>query len=339
MRTFGLAASIVALLSSGAIAADVYNPGSAKDGAGFSGPVAVNWTGLYIGGSVGYGNANHELSLHDYFKDFCALRAQAEDPEFNAFEDNIDLDAAEDVHPHLDNIISGATPVGPKPARSATLKNVKSLDAGITGTDCESVTHPALTDPLKKNPAVTVSGDSREIASIDGVNSSGLVGDGRIGFDVARGRFLFGVFGSYGFNQMETDASIAGLGSASIEKGEEWSAGARAGILVNPRTLAYILAAYTQTDYEFGIAGGGSSSSREITFDGVTVGGGVEFAVTNNVFLGIEGTHTFYGKETIFDEYDADNNRGLRLDDEIGETKVMGTLKIKLNTGLGGVID
>lgn len=324
MKKIGLAAAVVALMSSGALGADVYNPGSTKDGAGFSGPVAVNWTGIYIGGSVGYGNANHELSLHDFFKDFCAYKTQADDPDFDPFEDSIDAPSG--------------FPGDGLPARSATFENVKKLVPGVTGTDCDTASHPFLAPP-NLNPATTVNGGSREIASIDGISSSGLVGDGRIGFDVARGRFLFGVFGSYGFNQMETDASIAGLGTASIEKGEEWSAGARAGILVNPRTLAYILAAYTQTDYEFGIAGPGGSESREITFDGVTVGGGVEFAVTNNVFLGIEGTHTFYGKETIFSEYNAESNTGLRLDDEIGETKVMGTLKIKLNTGLGGVID
>src|SRR3989304_3690739 len=71
MKAFGLAASIVALMSSGAIAADAHDKGSTKDGGDSSGPVVVNWTGLYIGGSVGYGNANHNLSLHDFWKDYC----------------------------------------------------------------------------------------------------------------------------------------------------------------------------------------------------------------------------------------------------------------------------
>jgi opacity protein-like surface antigen len=301
-KTSGIVAGVAILLaSSSAFASDLNGKGSTKDAGIFAAPTTVNWTGLYIGGSVGYGNANHNLSLHDFWKDYCTDNAGDE------------------------GFVEGETD------RRFTLAN-KNERFETAHTRCEDGT-------WRGNDHTTVNGGSHELASIDGINSSGLVGDGRIGFDLQRDRFVGGVFASYGFNQMETEASIAGLGSASIEKGEEWSIGARAGILVNPRTLAYILAAYTQTDYEFGIAAGGSSASREITFDGVTVGAGVEFAVTNNVFFGIEGTHTFYGKETIFSAYDAEDNEGIRLDDEIGETKVMGTLKIKLNTGLGGIID
>jgi outer membrane immunogenic protein len=120
---------------------------------------------------------------------------------------------------------------------------------------------------------------------------------------------------------------LLGTDFTVIEKGDEWSIGARAGLLVNDRTLAYILAAYTQTEYSFG--------DTDITFDGVTVGGGVEFALTQNVFLGVEGTHTFYGEELLGDTNDGNDASGLRAYDEIGETKVMGTLKIKLNSGLG----
>lgn len=294
------ALAAVFLSASALSAADIRdNGGSTKDAGIFAAPTSVNWTGLYIGGSVGYGNANHNLSLHDFWKDYCTDNAG--DADF----------------------VEGETD------RRFTLAN-KNDRFGTEHTRCEDGT-------WRGNDHTTVNGGSNEVASIDGINSSGLVGDARVGFDVARGSFLFGVFGSYGFNNMETEASITGLGTASIEKGEEWSIGGRAGILVNPRTLAYILAAYTQTDYEFGIAGVGGSASREITFDGVTVGAGVEFAVANNVFLGIEGTHTFYGKETIFSAYDAEDNAGIRLDDEIGETKVMGTLKVKLNTIVPGL--
>src|SRR3989304_3867484 len=290
MKAFGLAASIVALMSSGAIAADAHDKGSTKDGGDSSGPVVVNWTGLYIGGSVGHGKAHHNPRLHDFWKDYCTDNAGDE------------------------GFVAGETAF----------------------TKCED-------GDRRQNAHTTVDAGSNEIGHLDGLNTSGLVGDGRIGFDVQRGRFVFGVFGAYGFNNMEADGSgeLSGLGDFSLEKGDEWSVGGRAGILVNPRTLAYIMAAYTQTDYELTLHGSGDEAtrSRETTFSGVTVGGGVEFALTGNVFLGIEGTHTFYGKETIFDEYDAERNVGTRFDDELGETKVLGTLKIKLNTGLGGVID
>jgi opacity protein-like surface antigen len=306
------------LLSSTAFAADI-NGGSLKDGADVFTPKSVNWTGFYIGGSVGYGNSNHDLSVKDYHKEFCD----------DGFDRHGDLQTEPD-----------------KGDRSRTLGNVNSgvfeeaygyLDTPITPyATCEEIAVPGHADTLHK----TVAGGTEEVGHLDGVNAHGLVGDVRLGYDLAYRRFLFGVFGSYGFNQMEADGSrIGSLNNFSLEKGDEWSVGARAGLVVAPRTLAYILAAYTQTDYELtGTLGKGDDAtgfSRETTFDGVTVGGGVEFALTSNIFLGIEGTHTFYGEETIFSAYNPALNSGIRLDDDLSETKVMGTLKIKLNGGTG----
>jgi outer membrane immunogenic protein len=186
---------------------------------------------------------------------------------------------------------------------------------------------------------------NEEFLGLDGISSTGFIGGGRLGFDIARGRFLFGVFGEYNFSNIESELRIVsgadqnGLirDTFTLEKDHEWSVGARAGVLVNPRTLAYVLAAYTQTQYDISGPGvlGNPSLNSEIEMDGVTVGTGVEYALSSNVFLGLEGTYTFYGDETVFD------NRvegfGTTADVETDELKVMGTLKIKLNsdTGLG----
>lgn len=297
MKKTIVAALAAALMSSGAYAADVFGKGSTKDGAGFEGPVAVNWSGIYIGGALGYGNANHELTLQRY----------------NAGTYCFDKDGTSVATAPLD------------PTRPS-------------GGD----TKPLNTDGTCDTDEVLVNPSTRDSASLDGLNTSGLVGDVRLGGDLQRGRFVFGVFGTYGFNDMTSSGNIGDDISFGIEKGDEWSLGARAGLLVNNRTLAYILAAYTQSEFEFGGRIGDESASKTVDFSGITVGGGVEFAVTNNIFLGVEGTHTFYGEETLWDsgtEEGCTVCRGKRLTDEIGETKVMGTLKIKLNTGLGGVID
>lgn len=176
---------------------------------------------------------------------------------------------------------------------------------------------------------------------VNGLDTSGLTGGGQIGFDMARGRFLFGVFGSYDLSSAETTVSLAGTEIKAIEKGDEFSLGARLGYLVAPRTMAYVLAAYTQSEFSFtgagDTAGIPNGKTKDVTFDGLTVGGGVEFALTGNVFLGLEGTHTFYGEETIADFHDNEerSRSGIRATDEIGETRIMGTLKVKLNSGLG----
>lgn len=302
--------ALVAGLGTAAQASDLN--GSLKDGGSTFTPSSVNWTGFYIGGSLGYGHANHELSIQQYNGSYC-------------YDEPTQPTSAYDE----------ATTFGDHYAIPAN-----GICAGSGTDNIDSTTSDVI-----------VPSGSETLERLDGLSSSGLVGDGRIGFDLQRGRFLFGVFGSYGFSNMETETSnvnFATLGSLafdSIEKDHEWSVGARAGVLVNPRTLAYILAAYTQADYTFG----GTDSSgatpvgftHDVTFSGVTVGGGVEFALTQNVFLGVEGTHTFFGKETIADlKTGVDGaDAGQRFIDEIGETKVMGTLKVKLNGGLGGALE
>lgn len=274
--------------------------------------VKVNWSGFYVGGAIGYGNANHDLTLHDYFKDFCY---DDEVVELNPFED--------------ENY--------KRPAREWTLdKKIGNYGLDDVAASCEDLARTRRTPPVTTNAGyVTVPGDSREIASLDGLNSTGVVGDFRLGYDQRMGRFLVGLFGTYGLSNMDADGTNALFGdSFTLERGDDWSVGARAGILVNDSTLLYALAAYTQTEYDLTISDGEASLSQATTFDGITVGGGVEFAVTNNVFLGLEGTHTFYDEETIFDVYDADKNVGTSVNDELGETRIMGTLKIKLNSDL-----
>ncbi len=296
-----------ALVASPAMASDIFGNGSTKDApAGVSTSSPVTWTGLYIGGGIGYGNANHNLTVQDYFKDYCDGRGDT----------TVGFEGGDDVEDTLANLNKG-----------------KASTEDYFRTSCETYKKTEGNPPVAKPTGdVTIPGDSRNIAELDGLNSHGIVGDARIGFDIARGRFLFGIFGSYGLNAMETDGSIAGVGSFSLEKGDEWSIGGRAGIIAGNRTLLYILAAYTATEYDLSVRGGnGFSYDKTTDFDGVTVGGGIEYALTSNVFLGLEYQHTFYGDEKILDIYDAKSNQGLRVIDDLDEDKVMATLKIKLN--------
>lgn len=273
MKLYGAIIAAGVALSSPSMAADVYSQGgSYKDAPieqAFSQP-KVNWTGVYIGGRAGYGNANHELTVEGYDND-------PSDPGAEGYNENF---------------------------------------VGYYGqNDVSSV----------------------ELLNLNGLNSSGFIGGGQIGVDKQMGRFVVGVFGSYDFSNMETTLDLMNnTAQFSLEKEYEWDAGIRAGVLVNSSTLVYALAAYTETEYS--LNGPGVSEAEglddEKKFSGVKVGAGIEYAATNNIFLGLEGTHTFYGEENWFD---ADvGGEGLRVDSELDETKVMGTLKIKLNSGVFG---
>lgn len=311
-----------------ALAADVYNPGSSKDApVSFDAP-KVSWSGLYIGGAIGYGNANHDLTVNDYFKDFCSN--ETTDTDFDPFDDGDREDTLENIGK---NLADSGYPDWLKLAKSRTDCATRNGHVPPTGDANISGDYPVSTD----TGDASVAGDSREVGSLDGLNSTGIVGDIRLGYDQQVNRFIIGIFGSYGLSSMEAEGTNTLFGdSFTLERGDDWSIGARAGVLVNDRTLLYILAAYTQTEYDLSFTQGDETSSKTTTFDGVTVGGGVEFALASNVFLGIEGTHTFYGSETIFDTYDSATNVGQSVEDDLGETKIMGTLKLKLNTGLFG---
>ncbi len=328
-KHFALAAGLAALLSSGAaMGADIN--GSLKDGADiFSAPKEVNWTGFYVGVQGGYGNANHNLSVNDYFNDYCGSNL---DPTTgfsgSAGERRVTVDNFNKAVESLPE--TGLYGVSPA-IKAASIRSDCETQAGST-----ALSIPTATTVVPD----TISGDSREVASIDGINSHGFIGGGRIGFDYARGRLLFGAFADYNFSGMETNASVAGIGNFDLQKEDEWTIGGRIGYIVAPRTLAYVLAGYTQTEYSVGgldnavIAPLFTSVRSGATFDGVTVGGGIEFALAANVFFGLEYQHTFYGEETLIDAYNADLNQGIKVIDDLDEDKIMATLKIKLN-GLG----
>lgn len=312
------------IVSGPAQAADIYTkPSEAYAGAG---PVKMNWSGVYISGSIGYGNANHDLSVRDYFKEFCS--DETADENFDPFEDGDRVRTLENKNAEY------AALNEPDWFKNALVRSDCSTRAGHTNSPDISGDRDIPTE----TGDLTVPADSREIANLDGLNSTGVVGDIRLGYDQQMGRFVLGVFGSYGFSGMEADgASIGGaFTDFNLERGDDWSIGARAGMLVNDRTLLYILAAYTETEYDFSGTFNGEAFSQDTTFSGVTVGGGVEFALNEGIFLGFEGTHTFYDGETIFDDYDPATNVGTLIHDDLGETKLLATIKLKLNGSLLG---
>lgn len=124
------------------------------------------------------------------------------------------------------------------------------------------------------------------------------------GFDIARGRFVFGPFAEYTY-----------ITADEAEDVTDWAAGIRAGYLVAPRTLLYASIAYAQL------------SEDEEEVDGIRAGIGTEFALGGNLFADLKANYTWYDLEEDNDRADA------------GDLRVLGGVKLKLNSGLGGVID
>ena len=304
-----LAVASAVVLTAGANATDL-GPAPTQDSLYDDVPESIRWTGPYVGGRIGYGHANHDLTINEYFRDYCEGIQDGPAGEYYTPEVGF-----ADIDEH-----------GEKSDIWKTVDNKIAVFGGV-GDSCETL---AKLDHFGPGSHFTVPGDSREIGNIDGISSRGVIGGFQIGIDQQLGNWVVGAFGSYDLSNMETTATFDDF-SARIEKDDEWSLGLRAGRLFSERTLGYVLVAYTQTDYNFTASPDVEGLRNNVTFDGVSFGGGLEHALTPEVFVGIEGVHTIYQDETIFDNYDAAFNHGFNVVDDLSETKVMGTVKVKFN--------
>lgn len=171
---------------------------------------------------------------------------------------------------------------------------------------------------------------------IDGFGSHGLFGGGTVGIDVAKGPFLFGVFGEYTVSDVKTEAGLSYNSTsfnASIKEGNSWYGAARVGYLFgdDKRALFYGFAGYGQTDVSYHVDGLGS---KDLTFSGIVVGAGSEYALTSWATVGVKYEHFFGSKETIASG--TIGNAAYSLTDDHDTDKVMMELKLKLTGSVFG---
>lgn len=306
-----IAALTVALLPFSALGADL----GSKDSPSTDVPSerAVNWSGFYVGGQVGIGIASHDVTTirtdrFDAIPSKCWANLGFNSsgatgfPDINIGDNDPTTPGNQDDRTHVVEAGANASITDVTKDECDDIRSSLGLNPAPTIPAGSGLSVDSGYDPAVAEHSVTQTATGNH-------SDSGLIGGGRVGFDYARGQILGGVFADYNFSDIEG-------------KNGDWSVGGRLGLIVAPRTMAYVLAAYTQADYD------------EATFSGYSVGGGVEFAVTNNVFLGMEYAHSFYGKETLFDGAVGPDTH-VKITDELDEDRIMATLKLKLNNGLG----
>ena len=127
---------------------------------------------------------------------------------------------------------------------------------------------------------------------LDGISSEGAQGGPVVGCDLQADRFVIGAFADYAFRSVETNVSLFGS-SASVGLEDAWSAGVRAGYLVQPTTLVYGLIAYQHTDVDD--LGSGLLSD----LDGVAGGGGIETQIGGGWSLRGEYRYVAYDTANI----------------------------------------
>jgi outer membrane immunogenic protein len=167
--------------------------------------------------------------------------------------------------------------------------------------------------------ASVVYDDTPISAELNGLGAQGMFGTVQVGYDRQFGRFVGGVFFDYDFTNIKgtLSAGLDGIG-VNLDAGlnDEWSAGGRAGYLVNSETLVYGLGAYTQGKFFMPLNLPGT------TRDGYTVGGGIETRLTGNWFL--KGEYRF----THFDEVELFNSTLLGMSAKLSDQPDLHTARL-----------
>jgi len=153
----------------------------------------------------------------------------------------------------------------------------------------------------------TVTSGGTSVTFSDDRNSSWIAG-GQLGYNwqAPGSPWVFGIEGDIDAQDFHRDRVIgAAIGpfiagdTFSFESKWQASLRGRIGYAID-RTLLYATggAAFTQVKGTATLVGLGTATDDR-TRTGATVGGGLEYAFTNNVSLGIEGRYTWYGDETF----------------------------------------
>jgi outer membrane immunogenic protein len=175
--------------------------------------------------------------------------------------------------------------------------------------------------------------DGVDIFSIDGdldFGGEGFVGRFEGGYDLQIGqRLVLGTFGDYTFSDAQTQAGLVGnyclydnggqddcffgitSGQAdltyTLETGDSWSVGGRAGVLVNPQTLFYGLGAFTRQNMKADLTlntgpelfGSQEILSYDYERDGWTFGLGVQTMLTDRLSTKLEYRNTQWDESEI----------------------------------------
>jgi opacity protein-like surface antigen len=329
MKRFVLAASLVAMatvLAGPAVAADL----SLKDPTYAPRGVAVNWTGFHLGVQGGYGMNNHDLTAEDQQEGTIPVPEYCTDGGVLQDGGCYDPDGAKRCSTN-GNVL----------ANDGQCYDVEDVGTdNVPNQDAEPVEDTViLTDKLDSSSIVnTVNVTETFTSMIDGVGSEGLFGGVSAGADLQRGKFVFGIFGDYNFTGAESKAGVyrdveesSGDGTksfsygetAKIEEGNTWLVGLRAGHLfgANNEALLYGLVGYGQImDVKYTLG----DQSTEKTFNSFVVGAGGEYALSQNLFVGLEGRYWFGEEQTLVD------NDNFVLKDDHSKIEVMGRLRFKL---------
>ena len=130
--------------------------------------------------------------------------------------------------------------------------------------------------------------------NFNGIGGEGWLGSIMAGYNHQMNNIVLGLQGEVGYNDLRTELNIPGLATIDAQPGLVASASVRAGLLVTPETLAYIIGGYSYSEYKTKTSFLGSFNE---TYDGFHIGGGLEAMISPNATVRVEYRYTEYGGE------------------------------------------
>jgi len=175
---------------------------------------------------------------------------------------------------------------------------------------------------------------------LDGIGAEGFGATGTVGYDQRLGSFIIGGFFDFTYSDDLWDTEFGfseGVNgfSGEINREYDWTAGIRVGKLINPDTMVYALAGYSQLEVsavwkKAAREVGGESVGSNLTFDGYTVGAGIESKINDFASWYVEGRWSEYDSEVVYRK--SDDPGALVIEAEPSEVKAMAGFKLRLLT-------
>lgn len=138
----------------------------------------------------------------------------------------------------------------------------------------------------------------KDIAAGDSESKGGVAFGGIVGYNVDLDSTVFGIeaeIGDASTNEAAKDILVAG-DELKLSANLDLFFGARIGLKASPKTLVYLKAGYAVTKATLSYDDGVDSFAESANLDGIRVGAGVEFAVSNSISVRGEYRYSDYGE-------------------------------------------
>jgi len=133
--------------------------------------------------------------------------------------------------------------------------------------------------------------------SFNGIGAEGIQGEAGIGYDHDFGGFVAGLSANARISSAATTFSIPGALDASIDADYGFDVLLRAGLKVNPSTLAYAIGGYSMQHFAVNIDTPAIGEIYDWSADGFSIGGGLETALSSRLTANIEYRYSQYESE------------------------------------------